>query len=318
MGEKSQLLVTIAIPTYNRADSYLPQALKSAVKQTYQNIEIIVSDNCSTDNTGIVVKSFTDPRIRYFRQAINIKANDNFNFLLKEAKGCYFLLLHDDDMIDSDFIETCLKAANYSQDIGIIRTGMRRIDSDGRVLAECPNFAAGLSTEDFFICWFKDKTPMHLCMSLFNTNYLRKIGGFNSKHQLFQDVLAEVKLAAKFGRMDIESIKASYRMHPYQYSCAAKIKAWCEDSVILHDTMYDLISENQGRLRLRKEGGEFFFRHNYHIAGKVKSFSDRIVAYLIVFHNFGYLYSMRRVICRNALYCVHLMKRIAKKILVRK
>ncbi len=63
-------LVTIAIPTYNRADGYLKQALQSAVNQTYKNIEIVVSDNCSPDNTEAVVRSYTDPRIRYFQQAL--------------------------------------------------------------------------------------------------------------------------------------------------------------------------------------------------------------------------------------------------------
>ncbi len=60
-------LVTIGIPTFNRADSYLKYSLKSAVSQTYSNIEIIVSDNASTDNTETFVKSFNDPRIRYIQ-----------------------------------------------------------------------------------------------------------------------------------------------------------------------------------------------------------------------------------------------------------
>ena len=75
-------LVTIAIPTYNRADNYLKQALSSALVQTYRNIEIIVSDNCSTDNTESVVKNFKDSRIRYFKQKKNIGPYKNFNFLL--------------------------------------------------------------------------------------------------------------------------------------------------------------------------------------------------------------------------------------------
>ena len=97
MHNRYEPKVTIAIPTYNRADDYLKQTLKSALNQTYENIEIIVSDNCSTDNTEAVVNSFNDSRIRYFRQQENIGANNNFNFCLKQAKGEYFLLLLDDD-----------------------------------------------------------------------------------------------------------------------------------------------------------------------------------------------------------------------------
>jgi glycosyltransferase involved in cell wall biosynthesis len=161
-------LVTIGIPTYNRADSYLRQALESAVKQTYQNIEIVVSDNCSSDDTETLVKNFEDPRIRYFKQTENIGAYKNFNFCLQQANGTYFLILSDDDLIDNDFIDVCMKAANYSTDIGIIRTGTRIIDSQGGVVHTYTNDAAGLSTEEFFRGWFVSKTAFYPCSSLFN------------------------------------------------------------------------------------------------------------------------------------------------------
>ena len=82
MSNINKPLVTIAIPTYNRADGYLRDALKSAMNQTYENIEIVVSDNCSPDNTEDYIKGIDDPRIRYFRQKEGILPNDNFNFCL--------------------------------------------------------------------------------------------------------------------------------------------------------------------------------------------------------------------------------------------
>jgi len=66
----------------------------------YPDLEILVSDNCSTDDTERVVRSFGDPRVRYVRHPENIGANNNFNYCIKEARGVYFLLFHDDDMID--------------------------------------------------------------------------------------------------------------------------------------------------------------------------------------------------------------------------
>ena len=101
-------LVTIGIPTYNRADGYLKDAIESALNQTYANLEIIISDNCSSDDTGLIVESFNDPRIKYYRHNENIGANNNFNFCLKKASGIFFLLLHDDDLIDEDFVELCM------------------------------------------------------------------------------------------------------------------------------------------------------------------------------------------------------------------
>ena len=125
------VLVTIAIPTFNRASGNLACALQSAINQTYDNIEIIVSDNCSSDHTEQVIKQFADPRIQYIRHPENIGANANFNFCLSQAKGEYFLLLHDDDLIDEDFVSVCMKVENDDvNEIGIIRTGTRWIDED--------------------------------------------------------------------------------------------------------------------------------------------------------------------------------------------
>lgn len=289
MIEKQQPLITVGIPTYNRADGYLQQALESAVGQTYPNLEIVVSDNCSTDDTEAVVKGFADPRIRYFRQAQNIKANDNFNFCLEQAEGDYFLLLHDDDMVDLDFVEACLKAANYETHFGILRTGTRIIHGDGAVLREIPNLVGGLSMADFFLGWYTSQTTLYLCSTLFNTKRLKEIGGFQSKHHLFQDVIAEVQLAARFGRVDVPEVKASYRKHMVTRTFAARVSEWCEDSLMLLNIMCDLVAEKRDLVWRR--GMRFFTELNYNRVSAIRSPIARFRTYLMVFRMFDYQYS---------------------------
>ncbi len=99
----NQSLVSVIIPTYNRPE-YLQQAIASAVNQTYQNIEIIVSDNCSTDNTQEIVESFADFRIKFWRQPRNLGMFANQMEALKMAQGKYVASLHDDDMWNQDFL----------------------------------------------------------------------------------------------------------------------------------------------------------------------------------------------------------------------
>jgi glycosyltransferase involved in cell wall biosynthesis len=281
-------LITIAIPTYNRADSYLPQTLTSALSQTYPNMEIIVSNNCSTDHTETFVKGVSDSRIKYFRHDKNIGANNNFNFCLEQAKGTYFLMLHDDDLIDDDFIETCMNANECASDVGIIRTGMRVIDSEGKVLREVRNVPDGSSTDALFLSWFRGKTPMYLCSSLFHTEKLRSIGGFNSKYNVLQDVKAEVQLAATFGRIDVSDIKASFRKHDLELTFKTRVIDWCDDSLMLLDLMCNLVSEN--KTLVYREGMQFFAKLGYRRATSVKSLSKRNVCYLMVFQKFGYRY----------------------------
>ena len=182
---KNLPLVTIGIPTYNRANSTLFSTINSAINQDYPNIEIIVSDNCSSDNTEIIVQSFNDKRIKYLKQKINIGANNNYNVCLNAAKGDYFLLLHDDDLIDHDFISTCLRTAKYSKDFGFIRTGTRMIGEDGALLRNELNCACSNDPDEMFLAWLNNKSTPYLCSTLFNAQALKEIGGLKSKNNLF-------------------------------------------------------------------------------------------------------------------------------------
>lgn len=96
-------LVSVIIPTYNRPE-YLKQAIASAIQQTYQNIEIIVSDNCSPENPQSIIESFGDTRLRFWRQQQNIGMLANQMHAFKMAQGKYVASLHDDDMWNEDFL----------------------------------------------------------------------------------------------------------------------------------------------------------------------------------------------------------------------
>ncbi len=104
-------LVTIAIPTYNRA-SLLARSISSAQQQTYQNVEIVISDNGSSDDTESLCRDLAaqDSRIRYLRQIKQISGAENFNSLLSQAGGAYFMWLGDDDWIDVNYVESCLSS----------------------------------------------------------------------------------------------------------------------------------------------------------------------------------------------------------------
>ncbi|HAN79146.1 MAG TPA: hypothetical protein DCQ31_15960 [Bacteroidales bacterium] len=101
-------LVSVGIPTYNRPEG-LRRTLECITGQTYKNLEIIVSDNCSPDsNVTDVINEFTkkDPRVRAYRQVENIGAAENFKFVLQKATGEYFMWAADDDEWKPEFITT--------------------------------------------------------------------------------------------------------------------------------------------------------------------------------------------------------------------
>ncbi len=116
--EQQQPLVSIITPTYNRPD-YLKDALSSAIRQTYQNIEIIVSDNCSPENPQAIVESFNDPRIRFSRNESNLGMLANTLKALKMARGKYIACLLDDDMWEPDFLTKLVPPLEANSDLAL-------------------------------------------------------------------------------------------------------------------------------------------------------------------------------------------------------
>ena len=107
-------LVTIAIPTFNRA-RLLKDCILSALSQTYQHFEIVVSDNASTDETVEVLRQFRDRRLRVIRQRSNIGMLPNWNACLAEAKGDYILFVSDDDRIAPWMLKSAWHLSSESQ-----------------------------------------------------------------------------------------------------------------------------------------------------------------------------------------------------------
>lgn len=297
-------LVTIGIPTFNRANSNLSFTINSAVNQDYPNIEIIVSDNCSIDNTEEIVKSFKDKRIKYIKQTKNIGANNNYNACLNAAKGDYFLLLHDDDLIDGDFISTCLRTAKYSKDFGFIRTGTRMIGQDGKLLRKELNCAFSNNPDEMFLAWLNNKSTPYFCSTLFNRRALKKNGGLKSKNNLFEDGFAIIKLSAQYPILNIVDMKASFRSHDEQRTHAANPLKWSEDFRLALDMIY--LQDPIKRKELYQKGMRLFAKTSIEFAMKVKNPIKRLISIIYVGKYFPYYYwpysaetSMKSKMARN-------------------
>lgn len=114
--------VSVCIPTYGRAH-ILPNVIGSVLSQTYKDFEVFVSDDASPDNTEEVVRSFSDERIRYHRNEKNLGVLDNWNFIIKNARGEYVFKLDDDDYIDPRYLERTAALLDRYQEVGSVYTG---------------------------------------------------------------------------------------------------------------------------------------------------------------------------------------------------
>lgn len=149
-------LVSVCIPTYNRADR-LRRAVDHLLAGTYPNLEIVISDNASTDATWNVCAELCSQHanIRYFRHPVNAGPTKNFEFARAQATGKYFLWHGDDDYLAVDFIARCVDELERDYSMVLVsglaayHRGDHVITHFGNVLQ--PNSDAGLKRVLYFI-----------------------------------------------------------------------------------------------------------------------------------------------------------------------
>jgi len=125
------------MPVFNDK-KFLSQALDSLISQTYTNFELIISDDFSSDGSEMICREYAnkDNRIRYIRQVSNIGISKNMMFLLKEAKGDYFMWAANDDIWDKTFIEKLLMKLEYNKKAIVAFCSYTFIDENNSIIDE--------------------------------------------------------------------------------------------------------------------------------------------------------------------------------------
>ena len=131
--------VTVIIPLYNHA-KFVAEAIQSALEQTYQNIELIIVDDCSTDNSVDIIKTFVDNRITILVNEINIGASATVNKIINMAKGEYIALLNSDDIWMPDKLEKQLAFLENNLKYVAVFSYAEIIDEDGVVFKDKAHF----------------------------------------------------------------------------------------------------------------------------------------------------------------------------------
>jgi glycosyltransferase involved in cell wall biosynthesis len=125
-------LVSIGLPVFN-GTAYLEQAIESVLCQSFNNFELIVSDNASTDDTREIVERFqkNDTRIRLHRQTENVGAISNWVSALQLGRGRYFVFVAHDDIWDTDFLAETLRILEENKHLTSAFSKVQIIDENG-------------------------------------------------------------------------------------------------------------------------------------------------------------------------------------------
>lgn len=125
--------ITVIIPTYNKAD-YISQTIESVLQQTYQNVEIVIIDDCSQDNTEAAVQKYVSDRIRYVKHSQNWGPGATFNDGIANARTEYVTLIASDDILLPQHLELVMGAFEKDEQLDVIFPTLKIIDEHNREL----------------------------------------------------------------------------------------------------------------------------------------------------------------------------------------
>lgn len=221
-------LVSIIIPTYNRSWG-LAHAMRSVLAQTYQNYELLVVDDCSQDDTPAVVASFSDERISYYRQPVNVGMVKNWGEVLRLAHGELIVFLSDDDQLRPEFVANRVKHMASDHNIIVVFSKFDVRDLSGKLLkiqnqnavTEKDYDASELLRAALSREWF-------VGTSMYRKSAIEKVWDRVSQDDLVLDLGLNVRLAAReLGRgVYIPSNDFVMTSHSGQNSQAKRVKVY--------------------------------------------------------------------------------------------
>ena len=132
----AQPIVSIVVPSYNHAH-FLPIALDSALAQSYSQLEILILDDASTDETSTIIQPYlADPRIRYIRNEQNLGLGRNLNKAISLATGEYITTLGSDDRLMPDYIATSIEFLQQHPEVDLVYGDLAYINEEDTVRSD--------------------------------------------------------------------------------------------------------------------------------------------------------------------------------------
>lgn len=197
---QDQALITILIPTFNRAN-LLSRAIKSVQKQSYKNWALIISDNASTDDTASVVAEAMekDNRISYFCHEHNIGMLANWEFAISKVGSNFFCLLSDDDLILPTFFQKTIAEMLNNKEIGLCFGVTAILEENGLYLGNAPtdmsfgDYPAGSGA----VAMVKSQHPASTG-TLFRSECVHAVGGFDQRTHYVADLDLMLRVALSY------------------------------------------------------------------------------------------------------------------------
>jgi glycosyltransferase involved in cell wall biosynthesis len=221
---KAPAKVSIVLPTYNGA-KYLRQSIDSCLNQTYKNLELIIVDDGSMDETLQIIRSYQDKRIKYVRHDKNMRLPHALNTGFSMATGDYLTWTSDDNYYAEDAIESMVALLHMDKTIDFVYANYYAINDNGAVLQ---SISVGPSGN------LKEYNCIGPCF-LYSRKVYEVLGGYNPNAFLAEDYEYWIRVFKKFRMQKLDKFIYWHRLHAEsltgQYADEAKR---CADQIRDH------------------------------------------------------------------------------------
>jgi glycosyltransferase involved in cell wall biosynthesis len=229
--------LTVGLPVYN-GEKYLVESIEALLGQTFEDFELIISDNASIDDTADICRRYAkqDRRIRYIRQPKNIGSTPNHNFLVQQAHGELFKWAAADDLYARDLLQHCVDALDEFPDVVLAHSWTAAIDSRGNVTQafEYPLATDSPSApERFRSMLFGSGGDYGIIRAddqygVIRSKVLRRIAPHNSYYHADRTLMTRIALQGPFNQTpDWLYFRRDHSDRP-QHACPT-IRSWCSN-----------------------------------------------------------------------------------------
>ena len=279
-------LVTIGIPNYNYGH-FISEALNSVVKQTYPNIELIIVEDVSSDNSIEIIenwiRSYTGKiQINFIKNKKNLGLTKVCNIILDNARGKYFQPLDADDILLPEKIERQVAILENSPNTAMVYSNVMVINDSGKVIN--PDYCSRINYDSTNMPsgWiFNDLLAFNfisLPSVLVNTKYAREMRGFDET-LLVQDYYMWLRLSEKYQVSYISATLGQYRVHDVSMSNLPASNYRFAESVITLKYRYYKTSNSELKKVIAKNiqnSSVYLYEHNHPNTKKWLSIAFRL------------------------------------------
>lgn len=235
-------LVSVIIPTYNRAE-FLGFAISSILDQTYKNLQVIIVDDGSTDDTENVIKNFQNQEIVYIKQE-HKGAPSARNIGIANSKGEYIAFLDSDDMWMPAYIEKQLEVFEKSKlNPGVVYCGIEYIDETGRQIREkrLPAYRGDLFL--YLLGARRNVVIGAISTVLIKRKCFEECGLFDNNLPSRQDLDLLIRMSRKFTFDYVYEVLVKRRVHNKRIS--SNIDALIKGRELLFEKIYDELKKHR-------------------------------------------------------------------------